>query len=224
MNELTVRECLSVGWRTFKIRPWFFVSAWVLLTLVGFIANAAGKHIHAPHAASWTLVVAIAVIAVFFRLLGFVVSIYADIGMRSFALKAHDEPEAVELDDLIHLHTFWRYLGMNILFIVGVVIGFILLIVPGIILAIGWSFAPYLVIEQGAGPVDALKRSWELTKGNRWTLFLLGLALIGINILGFCAVFVGLLVTLPVTTFAGVHAYRTLLKARTEPVEGMGVL
>lgn len=219
MRELTVKECLAVGWRTFKVRPWLFVCAWIVLLLVGAIASAAGKHIHIPHGTSWVLVVSVIIIAIFFRLLGFAVSIYVDIGMRSFALKAHDEPEAVELRDLIHLHAFWRYLGMNILFIVGLVIGFILLIVPGIILAIGWSFAPYLVIEQGAGPVDALKRSWELTKGNRWTLFLLGLAFIGINILGFCALLVGLLVTLPVTTFAGVHAYRTLLKARTVPIE-----
>jgi uncharacterized membrane protein len=219
MNELTVRECLSFGWRTFKIRPWLFVSAWLVLTVVGMIAGSAGRHSHMAHPESWKIFLLVTIIAVFFRILGMIVSVYTDIGMRNFALKAHDEPEAVELHDLIHLKAFWRYLGMSIVFFVSVVIGFILLIVPGIIIAIGWSFAPYLVIEQGAGPIDALKRSWELTRGNRWKLFLLGLALIGINILGVCALLVGLLVTLPVTTLAGVHAYRTLLKIRTASVE-----
>jgi len=223
MRELTVRDCISSGWMTFKARPCLFVAAWLIVILVGLVAGSAGRHAHQAHAASWEIALLVGGIALFFRILGAVVSIYTSIGMRNFALKAHDEPEAVELRDLIHLRGFWRYLGMNLIFTIGFVIGLILLVVPGIILAIGWGFAPYLVVEQGAGPIDSLKRSWELTRGNRWTLFLLGLALIGLNILGFCALVVGLLITLPVSTLAGVHAYRVLLKARTAPEEAVVV-
>ena len=218
MRELTVRECISFGWRTFKARPWLFVGAGLVLLLVDVLASAPDQYFNhlskvPPHAA-WLIIVA-GLASGIWKLVEIVISNYAAIGTRHFMLKAHDETEAAELRDLIYLHAFWRYLAMSGIYFLCVLIGFVLLIVPGIILAIGWQFAPYLVVEQGAGPIDALKRSWELTRGNRWTLFLLGLALIGLNLLGLCALVVGLLVTLPVTTLAGVHAYRTLLAART---------
>jgi len=41
-------------------------------------------------------------------------------------------------------------------------------------------------------------------------LFLFGLVLIGLNLVGLLALVVGLLVTVPVTWIAVTHAYRTL--------------
>jgi uncharacterized membrane protein len=49
-----------------------------------------------------------------------------------------------------------------------------------------------------------------LTKGNRWKLFQLSLALLLLNILGLLALLVGLFVTIPVSFIAMVHAYRAL--------------
>jgi uncharacterized membrane protein len=84
------------------------------------------------------------------------------------------------------------------------------LIVPGIIIAMGLAFVPYLVVERGLGPVEALKESWRLTKGHKMQIFLLVLALVGINILGLMALVVGVFVTFPLTLLAFAHAYRTL--------------
>src|SRR5262249_50639540 len=53
----------------------------------------------------------------------------------------------------------------------GVMLGFVLLIIPGFLLFTRWySFAPVCVVEQ-KGPLGSMKRSAELTKGNRWKLF-----------------------------------------------------
>ena len=83
-------------------------------------------------------------------------------------------------------------------------------LVPGIIIAMGLAFVPYLVVERGLGPIDAIKESWRITKGHKWQLFLLVLALLGINLLGLLALVVGIFVAIPVTMIAFVHAYRTL--------------
>ena len=99
---------------------------------------------------------------------------------------------------------------MSVLVGAATIVGLILLIVPGIIIGIMFGFAAYIVIDKEAPPVEALRESLALTKGNRWKLFLLGLALVGINIIGACLLLVGLLVSLPVSTFAVVHAYRVL--------------
>jgi uncharacterized membrane protein len=62
-------------------------------------------------------------------------------------------------------------IGLSILVSVFVGLGFILLVVPGIMIAIALSVAmPSLVIEK-IGISASIKRSRQLTKGNRWRIF-----------------------------------------------------
>ncbi|HWF33817.1 MAG TPA: hypothetical protein VG295_00545 [Solirubrobacteraceae bacterium] len=59
------------------------------------------------------------------------------------------------------------YLAMQVLYVLGLVVGFILLIIPGIWLYGSWSVsAPALLIE-GLGPAGALRRSHNLVE-TRW--------------------------------------------------------
>jgi uncharacterized membrane protein len=138
------------------------------------------------------------------------VSIFAGIGLTTFALRAHDNIETVQISDLWNPGPFWRFLGAHILSLLVITAGILLLIVPGIIAAIGLGFVAFLVIDRGAGPVEALKESWRITKGHKWKLALLGLALVGVNILGVLALGIGVLVSAPISLVAGAHAYRTL--------------
>jgi uncharacterized membrane protein len=84
------------------------------------------------------------------------------------------------------------------------------LIIPGIILSMGLAFVPYLVVDRGLGPIEAIKESWRITKGHKWQLLLLFLALLGLNLLGLVALLIGIFVTVPITMLAFAHAYRTL--------------
>ena len=69
-------------------------------------------------------------------------------------------------------------IGLSILWAIGVGIGFILLVVPGIILLLMWAVAvPSLVIERN-GIMGAFSRSADLTKGARWKIFGLFLVLL----------------------------------------------
>ena len=59
----------------------------------------------------------------------------------------------------------------SLLFGIGVAFGLVLLIVPGIILAVSWAvFAPAIIIED-AGATGGLGRSWQLIGGRRWPVF-----------------------------------------------------
>lgn len=59
----------------------------------------------------------------------------------------------------------------GILFAIGVGIGFVLLIVPGLILITFWSLgAPAIVVER-IGPLEAFGRSWRLVRGEAWSVF-----------------------------------------------------
>jgi Uncharacterised protein family (UPF0259) len=54
---------------------------------------------------------------------------------------------------------------------IGVVIGFILVIIPGLYLLTVWSLAAPVVVLEHPGVFAALRRSRELVRGNGWQVF-----------------------------------------------------
>lgn len=50
-------------------------------------------------------------------------------------------------------------------------IGFALFIVPGIYMVLRLILFPYVMVDRGVGPLDALKESWYSTQGNAWMIF-----------------------------------------------------
>ena len=66
---------------------------------------------------------------------------------------------------------FWPLVAVSILFGIAVAIGFVLLIIPGLILIVIWSVvAPVTVLER-PGVFAAFRRSRELVRGNGWNVF-----------------------------------------------------
>jgi hypothetical protein len=77
-------------------------------------------------------------------------------------------------------------MGVSVLYAIGVAIGFVLLIIPGLILLVMWSVvAPVTVVER-PGVLAAFARSRELVRGNGWAVFgvivLLGLAVVVVSV------------------------------------------
>lgn len=91
-----------------------------------------------------------------------------------------------------------------------IVLGTILLIVPGIIFAIKLQFFPYFIVEQGCGPIEALQKSWEMTKDTKFQIFLFDLVVYLMNLLGMLCFGVGLFVTVVISIGAAAHVYRQL--------------
>ena len=61
--------------------------------------------------------------------------------------------------------------AIGVLTAIGVAIGFVLLIVPGIILWLGWVIAVPVLVQERAGVLGSMARSRNLTSGSRWRLF-----------------------------------------------------
>lgn len=67
---------------------------------------------------------------------------------------------------------------------IGVVIGSILLVLPGIIFAFFTGLAPYVLATEGGSAIDALKRSVELVKSNVVVVLvggLIGAVIVGVG-------------------------------------------
>jgi len=89
-----------------------------------------------------------------------------------------------------------NYVIASIAYGLMVMVGFLLLIVPGIFLALKYQFYGYLITDRGMGPIEALKESGRLTEGAKKDLFVFWLTF-------FCGILVimivlGLLIALPI--------------------------
>jgi len=79
----------------------------------------------------------------------------------------------------------------NLLTFAIVGLGFIFLIIPGIILACRLVFVPYLVMDKKLEPVAAVEKSWDMTRGYGWKIFGMAMLAILIVIGGLICLFVG---------------------------------
>jgi hypothetical protein len=77
--------------------------------------------------------------------------------------------------------------------IVGITTGYAFVIIPGIVISIAWSQAILLFIDKGYSPLESIKKSNDITYGEKWTIFVGYLSLV--LILGLS---IGLLITLAV--------------------------
>jgi len=108
-----------------------------------------------------------------------------------------------------------------ILCLIAILIGLVLLIVPGIILSLGLSMYLYLIMDRGEGAVSSLKKSWAMMKGYKGKMFVFSLLMVGVNILGALALLVGLFVSLPVSFCAFASFYNRMLVLNPPPADAM---
>jgi hypothetical protein len=62
-------------------------------------------------------------------------------------------------------------LGAVVLYSLGVALGFVALVVPGVWLSVRWYFGAQAAVVDGLGPVDALRRSAEVVETRWWRTF-----------------------------------------------------
>lgn len=191
----SIKESLGVGWRKFMERPWY---------LFGIALAVSG------------LFLAVSSESAMFTALAYV--LYA--GYLAFLFK-HFNTGGVSFDELFDADKRWIYFAF-LAVIKGflLLLGFLLLIVPGIYLAVRWMFAEFYVVEKGMRPLEALRASSELTKGHRWKLFWFSLIATVLLILSLLLLVVGILPASLVLTFAMMHIYYALQKTPEAAPQG----
>jgi uncharacterized membrane protein len=107
------------------------------------------------------------------------------------------------------LSTLWEPYGQFIPLVVMLVLmgllivgGFFLLVLPGIYLAVAYSFAPYLMIEKNMGVWEALETSRKAITTCWWRYFGLLLIAVLLFIVGTIPLLIGLVWVLPIMAIA----------------------
>lgn len=101
-----------------------------------------------------------------------------------------------------------RAFGATILFGLLFFAGLLLLIVPGIYIALRYGQFLMAIVDRDLGIMDALSYSSTITTNNRGNIFLLALLAIAIALAGMLACGIGLIFAMPVVWLTSVVAYR----------------
>lgn len=202
----SVGEAVSYGWTAYwrNIGPLLLIT--IVIIAVQLVINVVGQ------------VSGSVVIRLVLSIVGWVVSMILSMGLIRASL-AVVKGQAPDVNMLFETEGLGSFIVAAIIFGVAFGIGLIICIVPGIIIGIVWMFYGYLIVENPTlGPTEALKRSQEMTKGRLGELFVFGLALFGINLVGFLLCGIGTVFTYGITAIAVAYAYRTLSGQSVAPV------
>ena len=67
--------------------------------------------------------------------------------------------------------TVLTLVGVAFLSAILIGIGFILIVIPGVYIAVRFTLAPQAAVLERQGVTDSLRRSWNLVEGNWWRVF-----------------------------------------------------
>lgn len=133
--------------------------------------------------------------------LGFFVFLYnvfvmgpVGFGVAYVSLKAArgEKPEVADMFE--GFKVYLNAVAASLLVGIIVVVGLVLLIVPGIIFACKLVFVPYLVVDKKMEATEAVRTSWRMTDGRAGTIFLIGLLAIPVFIAGALCFGVGVII------------------------------
>jgi hypothetical protein len=115
-------------------------------------------------------------LAIFVSLVMFVLAIiasYVYTGMVIRVVQHQDDRREHSLGELYRsvAPVLAALIGTSILAGIFVLLGFIALIVPGLILMTHFALVAAIVVVERLSGMNAIKRSWALVKGNAWTVF-----------------------------------------------------
>jgi len=217
-----ISQAISYGWQKARLWVWTFAPA---LLLQSVLSNAVTWHEEAGHQSLhlwWRnlgpqttgIVVAATVLGIVLS----IVSMWLAMGVMSASVKAARGEDIAMGDFFLTWENVGRYVAGALLCGLTVSLGMVLLIVPGVILALRFSMSAYYIVTQDAGPVEALRMSAAATEGHKGELFGLALRSLGAVILGVLCLGVGLLWALRTVDIAWASAFLELSGQQQETV------
>ncbi len=135
------------------------------------------------------------------------IQFYLGIGLTQMMLKLARGRRA-EFNDLFEGGPrFLPVFGVSLLFGLATFAGFLMLIIPGIIVLLLWWPCYYLVVDEKTGVIESFGAARAVTEGNVGTTFLMWLTGLGISLLGLLACCIGLLFAYPLVEMMKCVAY-----------------
>jgi len=154
---------------------------------------------------------AIALLAIAFKVF---VGYMLEVGGRKFFIRlAEGESNMSYLGHCFKGDRYLSVLGAMLLRSVFLVLWFLCLIIPGIVKSYAYRMVPYILADNPSiGAMRAIELSNNMTKGEKWNMFVLDLSFIGWYLLGFLACCIGMIFVNPYFNATQAELYLVLRK------------
>lgn len=202
-----VGEVLREAWELYKPSWAPLTLALFLATMIGMLPGQAAPALvqagilDEGSGGCWGVVGALSFV-------GWVVQVFFELGLTRQALGAVQTGTARFGDVFSGGARVLPYFALAFVKAVGVTLGLVVLVVPGVILGLGLWMSRFYFVDQGLGPIAALRASWDASEGQKGNLLLLWLAGVALTFAGIATCCVGVFVTQPVFLLASAIVYR----------------
>jgi uncharacterized membrane protein len=205
-----IGEVLGHGWNAFKANWATLFFAQLLAGFLGAIPTyipgilVAVQAVDANSAEYWSIYAACMITSLLF------VNTFFQVGLTKMCLAAARQ-QSPQFGDLFS--GGGRYLslmGATALLFLAAILGYMLFIIPGIILLLGLCLSSFYVVDQNMGPIEAMKASWAATSGQKGNIFLFGLLGFLIFLGGCAACYFGIFAATSVLTVSMATIYLRL--------------
>jgi uncharacterized membrane protein len=200
-SHFSKKEALRFGFNLVKKNILYFIGLYVIYLFISLFSSSLSKAVSPQREL---------LVYLLFYVVSFIINLVIGMGILKIGLEFIDGRKP-SFKTLFYYKPIVKYFVGTLLQEIIVIVGFILLIIPGVIFATRLQYTSYLIVDKDLGPLEAIKKSWAITKGNTWNLFFFGILLVLINLLGLICLIVGLFITVPLSLLATTFVYRKLL-------------
>jgi uncharacterized membrane protein/phage FluMu protein Com len=174
-TRIDLADVMSRAWRIYKLQLWPLVGTvflyFIISVAIGAISGAILSTIAEPRTPAFVFLN---------NVISNAIGIFLSLGLLSYLLKSARGENATVADLFSGAPFFLQAIGGSILFGLAVLGGLVLLIIPGIIIALMFSVWMPVLIDQRVGVIDSLRYSAQATKGNKLTIFAVGIVASGL--------------------------------------------
>jgi len=166
------------------------------------------------------IMMAIQLIPIAGWIIGILISGAMSIGLAIFALSLSRKQDAKLSQIFDGFQKFGVGLGAYLLQFIFIILWSILLIIPGIIAAFAYSMTYYILAENDSiGPLEAISKSKEMMRGNKWKFFCLEFRFFGWGLLCILTLGIGFLWLFPYMIVSFAQFYDDLKPIAVESSE-----
>lgn len=133
------------------------------------------------------------------------------LGLSRMWLDISDDHTPSVTDAFRGFHDYLNAVLVNALFFLFTLLWSLLFLVPGIIKALSWSMAMYVLADnKGKSPMECLRESEKMTRGHKGKLFVFFLSWVGWFLLGVLTLGIGLIWIIPYLNTCLANIYKSL--------------
>ena len=184
MNTFSISEVYASAWTHTRKHLKFLVKVSLIFLIIAVVLGMVPERLSLIHTIA--------------QLVYTVVSICFSIGMIRIALAiTNGQTPTTDEFKKISFRTFLRVLWGGIITMFFTLIGIILLVIPGIIIALRSLLTSYIIVDKEISGWSAVKESWRMTRGHSWSI--LGVVLLGVAvvIVSMIPLGLGLIISVP---------------------------